>query len=322
MKLDKRKLLGPLFTPLSKAKHSRASRILVATAWMPSQLLRARHNRPYFSVNIGSSKGMGAVLSEALLMCHYAELNGLTPRIISTNPLYTTKTAEDFLSRYLGTETEKNPPDLRPMQFHTLWSFYHLNFLEHMPLALANRLFWTYFPPKPIIADKVDAVLAGIPNHKFDLSIHYRGTDKVLEAPLIDFEVYEKAILAYQAGGGSLHSVFLATDDTDFETFVRNRFSATRFTTYNLGTSIHTTRGRHFSDMSPEDKAVESLVNIFLLAAAPTCIRGASYMSAISKILNPALRTVSLNRTHWGSSGFPELEILAEEDVTLRFNGL
>ena len=71
MKLDKRKLLGPLFAPLSRAKHSRASRILIATAWLPSQMIRARHNRPYFAVDISSSKGMGAVLTERWMYDQY-----------------------------------------------------------------------------------------------------------------------------------------------------------------------------------------------------------------------------------------------------------
>ena len=314
MKLDKRKLLGPLFTPLSRAKHSRASRILIATAWLPSQMIRARHNRPYFAVDISSSKGMGAVLTEALLMCHYAEKNQLIPRIISTNPLYAPGAGKDFISHYLGPADQNFETGLRAMRYLTLWSFYHLDFAQHLPLDLAYQLFWTYFPPKPIITDKIDAVLAAIPDRKFDLSIHYRGTDKVLEAPLVGFDEYEKAILDYHASGGNLKFVFLATDDPYFEGFVRKRFPDTNFTTFNVGSPIDTTRGRHFSDMSPEDKAIESLVNIFLLAAAPTCIRSASYMSAISKILNPALRTVSLNRTHWGSSNFPEQELLSEED--------
>jgi hypothetical protein len=313
MNIDKRKLLGPLFKPLSKAKHSRASRILAATVSLPSQLIRKRHNRPYFAVNIASAKGMGAVLTEALLMCHYAEKNGLIPHITSTNRLYITGLGEDFINLYLGLAGQNQLTVLRPMHFTTLWSFYHLKFAQHMPLAEANHLFWTYFPPKPIITERVDAVLAGVPNRKFDLSIHYRGTDKAREAPLVSYEVFEQAILNFQAGGTDLNFVFLATDDRKFETFIRQRFPNTVFATYNLGTTIDTSCGRHFSNMSPVDKGIEALVNMFLLSAAPTCIRGVSYMSAISKILNTDLRTVTLNRTHWGSSSFPEYEIHAEE---------
>jgi hypothetical protein len=315
LKLDKRKLLGPLFSPLSKAKHSRASRILVAMAWLPSQIVRARSNRPYFAVNIASPKGMGAVLSEALLMCHYAKQNGLVPRITSTNPLYASDAGEDFISTYLGMAHENVVPGLHPMHYRTRWSFYHLDFAWHLSLPEASTLFWTYFPPKQIITDRVEAILANVSGRKFDLSIHYRGTDKALEAPLVNFEVFKKAIFDYKASGCNLNAIFLATDDPDFEAFVRQILPDTSIATYNLGSPIDATRGRHFSDMSPEDKAIESLVNMFLLAAAPTCIRCASYMSAISKIINPELRTVTLNRTHWGSNGFPECEILADEGL-------
>lgn len=318
MNLDKRKLLGSLFNPLLRAKHSKTSRILVATLWLPSQFLRARYNSPYFAVDIASSKGMGAVLSDAILLCHYAEKNELIPQIISTNPLYASRVGDDFISLYLGTNVQKKSPSLRYMRFNNLWSLYHLQFTDHLSITIANQLFWTYFAPKPIIMDKVAAVLMNIPEKKFSLSIHYRGTDKVLEAPLVSFELYAKAIHDYQVNGGCIQTIFLATDDADFETFVRQRFPYTHFTTYNLGSPLNASRGRHFSNMSPEDKAIESLVNMFLLAAAPTCIRGASYMSAISKILNPKLRTVTLNRTHGDSPLFPEFEILAEEDVARR----
>ena len=313
MKFDKKKLLGPFFRPLSNAKHSRASRILVATAWLPSQLLRARHNYPYFAVDIVSKKGMGAVLVESLLMCNYAEINALIPKISSSNSLYASEKGKDFINRYLGPETEGVANGLRPMRFHTLWNFYHLTFEQHLTLEVASRLFWKYFSPKPVIRDKVEAILAKQLGGKFDLSVHYRGTDKVLEAPLVAFSIFEKAIRAHEAAGGSIRSLFLATDDVDFEHFVRQQFPETSFTTFNLGSPGDATHGRHFSDISPDDKATESLVNIFLLAAAPVCIRVASYMSAMSKIVNPDLVTVSLNRTHWGSTGFPEFQIVAEE---------
>jgi hypothetical protein len=52
---------------------------------------------------------------------------------------------------------------------------------------------------------------------------------------------------------------------------------------------------------------------MLLLSMAPTCIRSSSYLSAISKIMNPNLRTVTLTRDHWGSRAYPEFEILAEE---------
>ena len=309
MHLDKRRLFGPFFPILSRAKHSEASRFLVATAALPSQLVRARHNKPYFAVDLNARKGMGAVVSEALLICNYAERNGLIPLITSTNPLYASTKGADFLTNYLGIASEYPTKNIWPMQFHTLWSFYHLPFSRHASLADANRLFWKYLSPKPIITDKVKACLDSVPAKQFDLSIHYRGTDKSLEAPLPTYEVYEHSIIHYEQPYGKVDNIFLATDDAGFEAFIRKRFPLKRFVTFNLGDPSDTSRGRHFSDLSPENKAIEALVNMFLLAAAPACIRGASYMSAISKIINRKLMTITVNRTHGGSNLFPEYEI-------------
>ncbi|OAI02390.1 hypothetical protein A1353_16500 [Methylomonas methanica] len=315
IKLDKRKLLGPLFAPLSRAKHSEISRMLVATAWIPNQLVRARYNKPYFAVDISSPKGLGAVISEAVLICNYAEKNKLMPYVISTNPLYTSESGKDFIELYLGAVTrDENRLRLKPLRFRTVWSLYHLNFDKHMPISIASKLFWKYFAPKPIITDLVNRILDNVPGRMFDLSIHYRGTDKALEAPLVQFDAYERAILNFQAKGGRLRYVFLATDNKDFESFIRAKFPELNFITYNLGSSkMDMSRGRHFSEMSPHDKAIESIINMFLLAASPICIRGASYMSAIAKLINPDMKTVTLNRTHWNSNGFPEQEILEEE---------
>lgn len=174
-------------------------------------------------------------------------------------------------------------------------------------------MFWKYLPPKSAITDSVNAILDVIPGRQFQLSIHYRGTDKMLEAPLVKFQSYENAIQERVSNGSSLSQVFLATDDVEFELFIKARFPEINFSTFNLGTPSDASRGRHFSDMTPPDKAIESLVNMFLLAAAPICIRSTSYMSGVSKIINPRLRTITLNQTHWGSGHFPENEILAAE---------
>jgi hypothetical protein len=314
MRLDRRKFLGPLFKPLSRVKHSRASRILNATLWLPSQLIRARQNRPYFVVNIASRNGMGALLSEAILMSAYAESRNLIPVITSSNPLYSIGLGDDCLALYFEPMNQYELPyNLKPMRFHTLWSFYHLNFPRHIAIEQANRLFKIYFSPKPIIKERVDLVLRQIQGGQFDLSIHYRGTDKALEAPLVKYETFADAIRRYQGMIDGLGSVFLATDDSKFEEFIQQAFPAIEFITYKLGEPLDASRGRHFSDMRPEDKAIEAIVNMFLIASSKFCIRSSSYLSAISKIINPDLRTQTLNVTHWGSTEFPEYEVNESE---------
>jgi hypothetical protein len=315
MRLDKRRLLGPLFGPLSRAKHSRASRYLLATVALPSQLFRAHWNKPYFAVDISGGKGLGALICEAVLMCHHAERNRLTPLIFSSNPLYAHRPGEDFLPHYLAVPALPPGVHLRPMKYRTLQSFYHLDFAHHLPLSEAARLFRAYLAPGPRILVPAQAILDRTPRRAFDLSVHYRATDKLLEAPQVPYDAVKQSMHRHAAAGGMLDHVFLATDDARFDAYIREAFPATVFYGYNLGGDVDASRGRHFSDMQPEDKVIESLVNMVLLAAAPTCIRCASYMSAVSKFINPELKTITLNRDHWGSRAYPEFEILAEEEA-------
>ena len=313
MQLDKRKLLGPLFGPLSRAKHSPTSRYLVASVHLPTQIFRGWMNRPFFSVELSSRKGMGALLSDVLLICQYAESQGLVPQVISNNPLYASACGEDALSPYFDGLTPAGMGRKKPMNYRTLESFYHLDFSHHLPLADASRLFKKYLRPTPVITARVDSVLNALPSRRFDLSLHFRSTDKALEAEVVSYDVFAQAIEDHRKCGGGLDEVFIATDDIAFESFIRTRLVRSNISSYNLGTPTDASRGRHFSDLPAETKAVEALVNMFLLASAPTLIRTASYMSAISKFINPGLRTVTLNRTRWGSRSYPEFEIVAAE---------
>lgn len=339
MQIDKRKLLGPLFGPLSRAKHSPASRYLVASCHVPSHIYRAWVNKPFFSVELSNRKGMGALLSDVLLICQYAEAKGLVPHVVSKNPLYLSDVGGDFgddakndakkdakndfgkdaLSPYFdglspaGLGVRVGVGRVKPMRYRTLESFCHLDFSNFLPLPDASRLFAKYLRPKPSITEVVSQVLQRLPNGQFDLAMHFRATDKALEAAVVSYDVFGRAIDEHCARGGLLDDVFLATDDIAFEAYVRRRYSQSQIKSYNLGQPNDVSRGRHFSDLPPQTKAMEALVNMFLLASAPKLIRTASYMSAISKFINPALHTVTLNRTHWGSRSYPEFEIVAEE---------
>ena len=312
--MNKRELLGPLYGTLVRTRHARPVRIAAALPLLPSQHLRGRRNRPYFAVDIQGVMGMGAVLAHAIRLCRYAASHGLEPRITSTNPLYAFHPGMDCLAPYLGPEL-RNEVVGPPMRFRHSESLFHLRLPRHLPLREASSLFWATFPPKAVLMAEVDAVLARVPDNRFDLSMHYRATDKALEAKPASFAGVEAAVEDHLAAGGRLEHVFLATDDSRFEARARDRWPTTVFSTYNRGGPVAGGMPRHFSDMPPADKALEALVNMFLLTAAPRCVRTSSYLSALSKVIDPSLRTVTLNRTLGSSQLFPEHEILSEEGV-------
>jgi hypothetical protein len=237
--------------------------------------------------------GYGAILTHAILIIAYAQSRGLVPRVTSTCPLYS-RNGEDCISPYLGSRAGE---DLRPLKVRSEESLFHLRVPRAISLGQASRILADHFQPTAIVRDQIEG-------RRFDLTVHYRGTDKVLEAAPAAFSEMDRAIEPY-AG----KRMFLATDEPAFEAHFRSRWGEAEV--YNLGTPSTIARGRHFSDLAPEDKALEAVVNMFLLAQAPVCIRTSSYLSAMSKIINPSLRTVTINRA--AKSLFPEREVLAEE---------
>ncbi len=300
-----------MYRPLVRTRHSRSLRLASALPSLPSKCLTQRRNRPHFSVDITGVMGMGAVLSHAIRFCRYAETQGWLPQISSSNPLYSVGPGVDCLTPYLETATSRLA--LRPLRFQHSESFFHLPIPKSLELEDASRIFWEFFRPREFVVAQVDALLADVAIQQFDLSLHYRGTDKFIEANTVSFESFEDAIIRHTLAGGRLRHVFLATDDGSFEAKMRARWPDTEFTTFNLGGPCAPGIPRHFSDISPQDKALESIVNMLLLARAPTCIRSSSYMSGMSKILNPELRTVTVNRTLKGRLLFPEWEIVSCE---------
>jgi len=311
--IGKQQLFGPLYRPLVRARHSRLIRMASGLVQFPAQYARFRSNRPYLAADIRGPVGMGAALAQALLLLRCAEARGLIPMITSTNPLYSVGAGQDCFAPYFGTAGEAGYKGLKPLRFTGHHSVPFLRMDQGLPIEEASRLFWTYLPPTSEVSAIVESILEPLAGGRFDLGIHYRGTDKMLEAEPVSFKAFEAALGDHVAAGGRLDTAFLATDDPSFEASLRRRHPRTNFLTYTLGQPSNPKEARHFSDMPAHDKALEAAVNMMLLGAAPACIRSSSYMSAISKIAYPSLRTTTLNRTFGQQDQFPERQILEEE---------
>lgn len=322
MKIDKRKLLGPLFPVLSRARHSPFTRRLEGWARLPRDLTLQWRNHPRFFVEASGTKGMGALICDVLLLIHFARGRGLEPHIVSFNPLYRVAPDRDVLREYFQFPAHVDLPRRRAMVYHNLHSWPHLKLPRQMTFHEASGLVREFFGLVPALQRIVDEQLARVPGGQFDLSVHYRATDKALEAPLVEFSKVIAAAtqaLALQPArdGASATAIFLATDSAEFRGAFLAAFPDAQVFTYELAADADFSRGRHFSSMSPHDKAQEALVNMHLLASSRICVRGASFMSAVSAFLNPGLRTVTLNADHWGSTGFPEREIRERETPLL-----
>jgi hypothetical protein len=308
MKGVAKRVLGTAYPMLVKARTSEAVRACSAAAGYLPYRLNRRTNGCTFAIDIHGAIGIGAVIVHSLKFHRHAEVHRMTPAIISTNPLYASHPGNDFLALYFN-----RPPiaaTLKPLRGNGYNYAYRYGVDRHMPLEEAGRLFARYFPPNERLATVIAEVKGG--RTAFDASIHFRGTDKVLESGDVDHGRMFSALDRLIDELGRPGDIFLATDDGAFEAAVRARYARCTFTTFNIGTLVAGV-ARHFSTMPPDDKAMEALANIFLIASAPLCIRTSSYLSAISKFARPMMRTVTVNRTLNGSTIFPEREIVLSE---------
>ena len=284
--------LGPVHAAVIKLRTS--DKFIRAKTALGQQLYRIE-DCPGISADISSKMGMGALLGYALRLHALAEDKGLAPTIVSSCPLYTS--GPDLFGTYF--ERPKLPTGWRPHSFLATEWLLHKAAPSTLRLARAQHLFARYFVPKKALLDQI--------GERYDLSVHFRGTDKFLESGRVHKDRMILRLRHHLAGANAGFHVFLATDDPEFADLVRAEFPRATFTSFETGT-VAAGVPRHFSDLPVSDKALEALVNIYRLASAPLCLRTSSYLSAISRVVNPALLTETINIPP-GGSPFPEDQI-------------
>jgi hypothetical protein len=138
------------------------------------------------------------------------------------------------------------------------------------------------------IVEKIDAFVRRNFEGVFVIGIHYRGTDKSLEAPLIPYGEVAAAIReAIDAIKPRRYQLFVATDEQAFIDYINNLFPA-RSTYRDIfrsldGEPIHVGRPDNFQ--SGEDAVVDCL----LLSRCDYLIRTASNLGLCATFLNPGM---------------------------------
>lgn len=290
------RILDPLLIAARRIKTSTAISLAKARLGRVAMMLERREG---LSADLSGRIGMGALICYALRLHDLAEQRGQTAHIVSTSPLYSA--GGDVFGQFF--DRAEPSPGWRPHGVLATEWLLHRAAPGSLALARAQDLMARYFRPKAALR----AEIAG----PFDLSIHFRGTDKFMETGRIDVQRMLDALAPHLPDQGAGRSVFLATDDAAFAVAVRATYALASFRSYDLG-EVAPGVARHFSDLSARDKAMEALVNIYSIASAPLCVRTSSYLSAISRLANPDMATITINHGP-GELGFPEQQIRAAE---------
>ncbi|MBB3034345.1 O-fucosyltransferase family protein [Alteriqipengyuania lutimaris] len=303
-----RRKLGALYEPLVKGRHSPPVRLAYAALGaLPYLRVRRRGN---FHFDLDTPIGMGGLLVHAIQLHSHYDSQGRSCLVRASSPLYS-RGDEDIFSTYF--ERPPWPAGARPVSSAAKAFVTQYIRDEHLDLPTASATFSKYFQPSETLRNAVASASQG--RETFDVSIHFRGTDKYLESSIPEYDRMFRELDRILADLPK-PSIFLATDDQGFSRAARERYPQATWVSYDMA-QLDPDVPRHFSDLPPEDKAIEALVNIFLLARAPICVRTCSYFSAISALIAPDMMTITVNPWAPGKGPFPERQI-AEREVRNR----
>lgn len=265
-----------------------------------------RRDRKYI-VDINGRMGMGALLAKAIQFYSFADKVKIDLEAVSSCPLYCTLGEKDLFSKYFYRNIDF------PEREYLSDGFYKWSLRKAVPKNIgitdSSRMFHKHFKPTDYLYDKVEDFLER--KGRFDLSVHYRGTDKVLESGALNYDVVINPVKDLIKFDG-VHNIFLATDDAEFSALFRREFKGFNIESFDLA-FVPNGVPRHFSSMSPDEKALEALINSYVIASSPLCIRTSSYLSSLSKIINPKMKTMTVNRTRAKRVMYPEDSVIESE---------
>lgn len=259
------------------------------------------------NVDIDTKMGLGAIIAYAIRVHAYADAEGLSANVVSSSPLYSDIKNRDFFQDFFERPAPKHEKFVSGLARKWLL---HFGISQETSIEDASAIYNREFIPNDYLLSNLGQEIDKC--RRYDVAIHYRGTDKVIESGIVPFTKMIEQISCVLPEGGLRREVFLATDDAQFAKEVRRKFKHVNFYSYDLG-DVPNGTPRHFSDLSGADKALEALVNAYLIARAKVCIRTSSYLSALSMIINPQLETRTINWTLTDDLPFPERQIFAQE---------
>ena len=127
------------------------------------------------------------------------------------------------------------------------------------------------------------------------IGVHYRGTDKSVDAPRVDYHEVEQHVRRRFREAGPGCKVFVATDEQDFIEFMRESFHGS----LTCQEMFRSKDGRAIDVVNPEGnylKGLHAVVDCLLLSRTHTLVRTASNLSLIASFMNVDVPVVMLNQ--------------------------
>jgi hypothetical protein len=265
-----------------------------------------------FAVEIRSTVGLGAKLEWCLEIMAYCDEKGLLPQFRFSYP-----DARQEPVDYFGSLFRIRDSPERRARFVKISSIVELDLGKDydrvLTIDLANSLINKYLVVREEVVSEVDDFCRQHFDSRRVVGVHYRGTDKVRESPMVPYDSVRRNLDQYLELYPETDCIFVATDDANFLDHLRNaslsRAIVCRDDSFRSrdGTSIH--------ESSDTDKYAinrDAIVNCLILSRCEALLKTASILSGWSKLFNPRLPVVMLNRPSDEHLWFPERVLVGQ----------
>ncbi len=165
-----------------------------------------------------------------------------------------------------------------------------------MPRDRAHALIKKYINIKPHITKKIDIFYYEHMKNFHVIGVHYRGTDKHLEAPKVSyekmFEIVHREFLSHSIMRPT--KIFVATDDQRFMQFMKERYG-------HFVCGINAMRSVDHKAVHVEKKGSnykkgeDALIDCVLLSKCDLLIKMSSNLSDTSQMFNPKMQVIHAN---------------------------
>jgi hypothetical protein len=271
-------------------------------------------------VDVHSWIGLFAHLEYFLEMSLHCERYDLTPCFMSTSAQYVDPERGPNWFEYFFTNLQLSLEDSEKIKHGEvpicrIEGIRQLGLPEdydpQLNLRIGPKLVRKYIGIRPEVMDKVNSFFERHLINKCVLGIHYRGTDKRAEAPLLAYADFGELIDSFLARNSGFDCLFVSSDEQRFVDYIEGKFKQTLPVFYHddheraqTETAIRRSRsGDRYR------KAEEAIVNSLLLSKCRALIKTASFLSGWSKLFNPDLPVYLLNPPFKRQLWFPDRDL-------------
>jgi hypothetical protein len=311
------------------ASYCRRTKIFAAREWVRDRVLRhiSRLRRArsgdLLVVNIHSWEGLFAHLEWFLEISLHCERFALRPCFMSSSPQYVEPArgpdwyAYFFLNPQLTAEDDMRigrgqVPVCRIENIGQLGL--PADYDSELSLSNAPALVHKYIGVNDDVLEKVNAFVGTHFKGKTVLGVHYRGTDKRVEAPRLTYEHVRNAIDGQLTRSGRFDCLFVSSDEQEFIHFMQRSFLRS------IPVVWHDDEERSRTDVPVHHAASgnrfrrgqEAVLNCLLLSRCSALLKTSSILSGWSKLFNPALPVTLLAGPYQRHLWFPDRALVRD----------